>query len=357
MATDFQSIYKPTLGFLCPLYAELKAIRAIFDQEIGIDEVEETEYIYGKIGSHTAVAVQFLYGEVGPTPATEYAARLLQLHPCLAQAGSYCFLIGTAGGIWREKSDVRLGDVVIATRIHEWRSGQLTQDGFVSTRYPVLASDDLRRKLGPFLYLRERLGSMITTLISRMREEQGDLDWHDPGEGEDHLFLPESRHRGSRNCHFCDFSQLQTRFPRLDTDPWVHDGILASGPVVLKDDVIRRELQDAGVLAVDMEACGVPKNFVVVKGISNYADSHKNDTWQPYAAATAAACARLMIDQFTSNPALPSKRTKLLIESGSFRQGLLREDVSHFEMTVQSETRSDDPPALISSGNAGFDEQ
>ena len=31
---------------------------------------------------------------------------------------------------------------------------------------------------------------------------------------------------------------------------------------------------------------------LVIRGICDYADSHKNKTWQPYAAATAAACAK-----------------------------------------------------------------
>jgi hypothetical protein len=31
---------------------------------------------------------------------------------------------------------------------------------------------------------------------------------------------------------------------------------------------------------------------IVIRGVCNYADSHKNKRWQPYAAATAAAYAR-----------------------------------------------------------------
>lgn len=34
---------------------------------------------------------------------------------------------------------------------------------------------------------------------------------------------------------------------------------------------------------------------LVIQGISNYADSHKNDIWQRYAAATAAAYAKELI--------------------------------------------------------------
>ena len=34
---------------------------------------------------------------------------------------------------------------------------------------------------------------------------------------------------------------------------------------------------------------------LVIRGISDYADSHKNDIWQPYAASTAAAYAKELI--------------------------------------------------------------
>jgi nucleoside phosphorylase len=46
-----------------------------------------------------------------------------------------------------------------------------------------------------------------------------------------------------------------------------------------------------------MEAAGLMNHFpcLVIRGICDYADSHKNKTWQPYAAATAAACAKELL--------------------------------------------------------------
>jgi hypothetical protein len=43
-----------------------------------------------------------------------------------------------------------------------------------------------------------------------------------------------------------------------------------------------------------MEAAGLMNDFpcLVIRGICDYADSHKNDCWQRYAAAAAAACAK-----------------------------------------------------------------
>ncbi|KAK1656895.1 hypothetical protein BDP55DRAFT_596875 [Colletotrichum godetiae] len=53
-----------------------------------------------------------------------------------------------------------------------------------------------------------------------------------------------------------------------------------------------------GVLCFEMEAAGLMNNFpcIVVRGICDYADAHKNKRWQPYAAATAAAYAKELLN-------------------------------------------------------------
>jgi hypothetical protein len=54
---------------------------------------------------------------------------------------------------------------------------------------------------------------------------------------------------------------------------------------------LRKELD---ILCFEMEAAGLVDSFpcLVIRGISDYADSHKNDLWQGYAAAAAAAYAK-----------------------------------------------------------------
>ena len=56
------------------------------------------------------------------------------------------------------------------------------------------------------------------------------------------------------------------------------------------------------MLCFEMEAAGLMNNFpcLVVRGICDYADSHKNKQWQPYAAATAAAYAKELLSVIPS---------------------------------------------------------
>jgi nucleoside phosphorylase len=79
----------------------------------------------------------------------------------------------------------------------------------------------------------------------------------------------------------------------------VHYGTIASGNQVIKDGVTRDRLslELGGVLCFETEAAGLMNSFpcVVIRGICDYADSHKNKRWLPYAVATAAACAKELL--------------------------------------------------------------
>ncbi|KAH6973714.1 hypothetical protein BKA56DRAFT_676379 [Ilyonectria sp. MPI-CAGE-AT-0026] len=100
------------------------------------------------------------------------------------------------------------------------------------------------------------------------------------------------------DCRFCDMTKVIRRKPR---DMIVHYGLVASGNQVIKDAAFRDKLnKDLGgqVLCVEMEAAGLMNNFpcIIIRGICDYADSHKNHSWQEYAAAVAAAFAKELLE-------------------------------------------------------------
>ncbi|KAH6625498.1 ankyrin repeat protein, partial [Boeremia exigua] len=69
-----------------------------------------------------------------------------------------------------------------------------------------------------------------------------------------------------------------------------------------------------------MEAAGLMNNFpcLVIRGISDYADSHKNDRWQPYAAATAAAYAKELSSVVPAIEVKNSRTAKECLQSLAF---------------------------------------
>ena len=80
----------------------------------------------------------------------------------------------------------------------------------------------------------------------------------------------------------------------------VHYGLIASGNQVIKDAAFRDEINKrlgGKVLYFEMEAAGLMNNFpcIVIQGIYDYTDSHKNKDWQEYTAAVAAAFAKELL--------------------------------------------------------------
>ncbi|KAF3927737.1 hypothetical protein ABW21_db0207142 [Orbilia brochopaga] len=114
-----------------------------------------------------------------------------------------------------------------------------------------------------------------------------------PGHKYDKLFDSEYSHpKSTKGCNACDRTRLIDREPRLSKDPQIHYGLIASGNMVMKDGATRDKLaKQMDVLCFEMEASGLMDHFpcLVIRGICDYSDSHKNKQWQKYAAATAAA--------------------------------------------------------------------
>ncbi|EKU96456.1 nucleoside phosphorylase [Leptolyngbya sp. PCC 7375] len=81
--------------------------------------------------------------------------------------------------------------------------------------------------------------------------------------------------------------------------PTIHRGVIASGERVIANAETRDEItvNNRKILAIEMEGYGVsaaawnraqPVPCLVIRGISDAADAHKGDDWQPYAASAAA---------------------------------------------------------------------
>jgi len=113
-----------------------------------------------------------------------------------------------------------------------------------------------------------------------------------PGGAQDQLFLPTYDHQGGSACSACDTTQLVTRESRAEDGPEVHYDTIGSANVDIRDGATRElSKEDMRILCLEMEAAGLVETFpsLVIRGICDCADSHKNKRWQPYAAAAAAA--------------------------------------------------------------------
>lgn len=130
---------------------------------------------------------------------------------------------------------------------------------------------------------------------------------------EDRLYQADYYHIGdSRTCEHCDHTKTVLRAPRHHPYPVVHYGLIASGNSVIKDSGLRDFLsRELGIYCVEMEAAGLMDSYpcVVIRGICDYADSHKNKDWQGYAAATAVAYAKELLTVIHEKRVIDSRAT------------------------------------------------
>ncbi|KAI0545354.1 hypothetical protein F4679DRAFT_478587 [Xylaria curta] len=115
----------------------------------------------------------------------------------------------------------------------------------------------------------------------------------------DLLFQDTYPHSGpSPYCDGCDVSKLVEREQRHNDDPQIHYGVIASGNSLIRFPERRTQLvKEWQALCFEMEGAGIIESLqcLVIRSICDYADSHKNKLWQPYAAAAAAAYAKELI--------------------------------------------------------------
>ncbi|KAK9850725.1 hypothetical protein MYU51_011815 [Penicillium brevicompactum] len=251
-------------------------------------------------------------------------------------------LVGICGAVPFKKdgSEIVLGDVIISETIVELDYGRQYPGSF--KRKDALLdvhgrpNDDI---LG--LLQRLKIPNIIETLrrgsMGHLRWLLQHLDIAYPGASQDMLFPSDYIHKHRGNCIECcdalgnvcqsaltascsDISchenQLLARL-RLEEivkagiqspQPHIHIGSIGTGNAVMKSAQHRdQHAHSENIIAFEMEGVGVWDKFscLVIKGVCDYADSHKSKVWQDYAAAAAAAVAKEVLGQYVMPQKVP----------------------------------------------------
>jgi nucleoside phosphorylase len=279
-----------TVAWICALPFEVTAAMFMLDElhdgEFPWRSGQESIYTAGSLNGHNVVIACLPKGEYAIGAAARVVGQLRLCFPNL------CFglMVGIGAGVPGPEHDIRLGDVVVGTP--EGTSGgcvgydlrKETVDGFELKGW-LNATDPVLRSA--IANIESRAGHRGDIFIQYLEVFRG----NDP-RGRKYL------HPGPENdllYHAVRTNQLVERAVRGHLDPVVHYGVIASGNQVIKNAILRDELRERhNIICFEMEAAGLMNTLpvAIIRGISDYADSHKNDKWQPYAAATAAAYAK-----------------------------------------------------------------
>ncbi|KAI1748716.1 nucleoside phosphorylase domain-containing protein [Xylaria castorea] len=310
-----------TVAVVCAIEFEMSAVRYMLDEEhqrLPNKPGDPNRYILGQLSGHDTI-VAWLPWLQGKSAAAMVAANLDRTYPSI----KWRFLTGIGGGV-PESHDIRLGDVVVS--MPEGRYGGLVQydlgkdvdSGFQLKGFLSAPPTELRSAVCEMKSDHRVSDNKIDRFITAMLQKGSGFDnYRRPSSESDVLFAAEYHHvlNNRRTCEHCDLEHVLKR-PHRDGSN-IHYGLIASGDKVMRSAVKRdEEVRNLGedVLCFEMEAAGLATEYscLVVRGISDYADSHKNDAWQHYAAAAAAACTKEILTYLdpttllAATPAVPS---------------------------------------------------
>jgi nucleoside phosphorylase len=322
---------------ICALPLEASVVGALFDKRYDMKTCgkavgDPNSYSTGAIGHHNVVLVHM--PNMGKVAAATAAASIRASFQTIQLA----LVVGICGGApfgTQLSEDLLLGDVVISEGLIQYDLGRQFPNNRFTRKDTAL--DNLPR---PGYKIRAALAKIQTSqgrswlqdktseYLGILRRELKDVVTY-PGATEDKLFESIYRHKhhepsecaicanddgrdnvcdaaAGMSCQLlkCDERKLVSRV-RLSRpfNSIVHFGLIASGDTVMKsgedrDDIAARD----GVIAFEMEGAGVWENFpasLVIKGVCDYADSHKSKRWQGYAAATAAAVMKGFLENWS----------------------------------------------------------
>ncbi|KAL3477430.1 purine and uridine phosphorylase [Aspergillus californicus] len=320
------------VAIICALPLEANAVLSLFDQFFDSDQSlahrdpgDPNSYSMGVMeGRNVVLAHQPAMGKATAASVAAFCATSFR-------RVKLALLVGVCGGIPLKynKEEIMLGDVIISKAVMQYDFGRQFSDGF---RRKIDVQHSLGRPNARISSLLAKLETQVHRKRLQQEITQHLLEIDDPvlypGEWEDKLFPPSYRHKHQRvecctTCADCDKvtdptcqRALEATCGEVQCDdtnlvrrahqnqrnaPSVHIGLIASGDSVIKSGIHRDAIsKEAGVLGFEMEGAGVWDIIpcVIIKGVCDYADSHKNKLWQGYAAATAAACAKAFVRQW-----------------------------------------------------------
>ncbi|CAJ2508757.1 Uu.00g137830.m01.CDS01 [Anthostomella pinea] len=315
-----------TIGWVCAVEKELIAAQAFLDEDHGeLDSQpanDNNNYTLGRIGKHNVVIVVLPHWEYGLVNAANVARDMIRSFPNLRVG----LMVGIGGGA-PAKHDICLGDVVVSSAgyahggVYQYDYEKTIQNkAFIPTGFlnkpPTFIMAAAAALNATYRMKGHQLKKAIESALDRFPRLQH--EFRQPNASTDRLYKPEILHtaRDDEDCLAAcgdDEWKLTIRRARSadDDDPVIHYGLIASANQLMKDASIRDKISlEKNVLCFEMEAAGLMNQFpfLVVRGICDYADSHKNSLWQGYAAMTAAAYTRDLLHRIAPNKVEAEKK-------------------------------------------------
>ncbi|KAK7972299.1 wd40 protein [Apiospora saccharicola] len=294
-----------TVAIFCALAHEVVAFRYTLDKELtcssNVSGRQEYVYSYGRISEHNIVIAR--PSQMGPVNAAHCAATVSQQFANVR----FALMVGVGAGIPSANFDIRLGDVAVSypgdghPGVLEYDFGKYKVDGAFELKGALdkpprilisaissLEEDEIMNK--------NPIKKTLNKILENHRFQKPDRN--------DILFHPTFSHvEAGSDCSACEASaerKVVTRDNRDSPHPVTHRGLILSGGAVVKNPQDRETLcrdKSGTAICFEMEAAGIMDQIpcLVIRGICDYADNHKQNDWQYFAAAAAASYCKVVL--------------------------------------------------------------
>ena len=315
-----------TVCWVCALPIELAAAQAMLDEVHGSFDM----YTLGRIGNHNVVIACLPNGQTGISPAAADAVINQMMETFLSIR--FGLMVGIGGGAptAEAEADIRLGDVVIS-------QPQNMNSGVVQ----YVATSSGFKKIGGFF---NRPPTILRSAVSRLEADDmlggfrimEILDGFPIFAGPDVLFEADYQHVGGATCELCSRERAVERKPRHAQRTVAHYGTIASGDRDMRDGAERDRASSelGGVLCFETVAASLMVDFpcLVIRGICDYVDSHKDKRWRAYAAVAAAEYAKELLSVIPT----PRRFDEIIMEKNCLRY-LLNNNSDSRESSIMAE--------------------
>ncbi|EXA31454.1 hypothetical protein FOVG_17232 [Fusarium oxysporum f. sp. pisi HDV247] len=293
-----------TIGWICALQEEFEAACRMLDEELeGLEtsDINDNTYVFGRIHEHNVVIGCLPDGRYGIGSAAVVSRDMVRSFPSL----KFALMVGIGGGAPTPDRDIRLGDVVVSVPqgklggVIQYDFGKRLPDGRFLLTGQMNSPPEVLLGVVPEMRRRHNDPRKPDKILEHLKLMDDMPEYQRPAE--DRLYRADYEHKSGINCASCATNGLEERPLRVTKRAvTVHYGIIASANSVMKNAEERDKYArdpELNVLCFEMEAAGLMSNFpcLVIRGICDYSDSHKNDDWHRYAALAAAAYTRELL--------------------------------------------------------------
>lgn len=295
-----------TIAIFCALPYEAVAVKYSLDEEFSCrpktSGPKKYVYSFGRLGNHKIVIAR--PHQMGTVKAAQCAATVSQQFHNVR----FALMVGIGAGIPNLPThDIRLGDIAVSIPrdnhpgVIQYDFGKYEKGGFVlkgslDKPPPILINADGSIEEDEMMN-RSPLRNFLKDIMKRSGFARPDTN--------DILFDQNFHHvNDGCDCSGCEASsekKLAPRTVRRDKHPVVHRGLILSGSGVVKNPLDREQLRQdyRDAICYEMEAAGIMDEIpcLVIRGICDYADTHKQDGWHYYAATVAAAYCKTILSK------------------------------------------------------------